>query len=57
MAPKKGSKKGPRNLDDLKREVELDEHRIPIEDLYRRLKSDPIKVKLSNFNRLLCFET
>lgn len=44
MAPKDSKKKGKTNLDDLKRELELDEHRIPVEDLYRRMKCDPIKV-------------
>lgn len=43
MAPKDSKKKGKTNLDDLKRELELDEHRIPVEDLYRRMKCDPIK--------------
>lgn len=43
MAP---SKKGNKDLELLKRELELDEHRIPLEDLYRRMKCDPIKVKL-----------
>ncbi|KAK4026766.1 hypothetical protein OUZ56_015793 [Daphnia magna] len=40
MAPK--SKKV-KNLDNLKRELEMDEHRISVEDLCRRLKCDPIK--------------
>ena len=43
MAP---TKKGKTNMEDLKRELELDEHRIPVEDLYRRMKCDPVKVKL-----------
>jgi sodium/potassium-transporting ATPase subunit alpha len=33
-------------MEDLKRELELDEHRIPVEDLYRRMKCDPVKVNL-----------
>ena len=37
------SKKG-KDMDDLKRELELTEHKIPIEDLYKRLKSDPTRV-------------
>ncbi|XP_057376571.1 sodium/potassium-transporting ATPase subunit alpha-B-like isoform X2 [Daphnia carinata] len=43
MAPTDSKKKGKTNLDDLKRELELDEHRISAEDLYRRMKCDPIK--------------
>jgi hypothetical protein len=42
--PKDSKKKIKGNLDDLKRELELDEHRIPVEDLYRRMKCDPVKV-------------
>ena len=38
--------KGQTNLEDLKRELELDEHCIPVEDLYSRMKCDPVKVKL-----------
>ncbi|XP_046450817.1 sodium/potassium-transporting ATPase subunit alpha-B-like [Daphnia pulex] len=41
--PKDSKKKIKGNLDDLKRELELDEHRIPVEDLYRRMKCDPVK--------------
>ncbi|XP_046450818.1 sodium/potassium-transporting ATPase subunit alpha-B-like [Daphnia pulex] len=40
MAP---AKKGTKDLELLKRELELDEHRIPLEDLYRRMKCDPVK--------------
>lgn len=42
--PKDSKKKIKGNLDDLKRELELDEHRIPVEDLYRLMKCDPVKV-------------
>lgn len=31
-------------LDDLKREVEMDEHKISLQELYARLQTDPIKV-------------
>jgi sodium/potassium-transporting ATPase subunit alpha len=44
MGPKDSKRKSKGNLDELKRELELDEHRIPVEELYRRLKCDPIKV-------------
>ncbi len=44
MGPKDSKKKVKGNLDDLKRELELDEHRIPVQDLYRLMKCDPIKV-------------
>ncbi len=46
MGPRDSKGKSKGNLDDLKRELELDEHRIPVEDLYRRLKCDPVKVIL-----------
>lgn len=39
-------RKGKTNLNELKRELEVDEHRIPVQDLYRRMKCDPLKVKL-----------
>lgn len=44
MAPKYFRKRK-RDIDELKREVELDEHRIPIHELYSRMKCDPVKVK------------
>lgn len=48
MAPK--SKKGQRDLNELKRELELDEHRVPLDDLYRRMKCDPVKVRNELFS-------
>lgn len=39
---KKGQK-GKENLEDLKKEVEMDEHKIPLEELVRRLKTDTSK--------------
>ncbi len=42
--PNDSKKKIKGNLEDLKRELELDEHRIPLEDLYRFMKCDPVKV-------------
>ncbi len=46
MAPDstKKKKKGKKDLSELKRELELDEHRVPIDELYRRYCSDPKKV-------------
>lgn len=44
MVNHKKDKKGKKDLDDLKRELELDEHRVPLDDLFRRLKCDPNKV-------------
>merc|ERR550534_343302 len=38
---KKGKKKKDGDLDDLKQELEMDEHKIPIEELYERLGVDP----------------
>ncbi|XP_057376626.1 sodium/potassium-transporting ATPase subunit alpha-B-like [Daphnia carinata] len=40
MAPKP---KKIKNLNNLKKELEMDEHRLSVEDLCRRLKCDPIK--------------
>ena len=41
---KKKKKKGKEDLDDLKQELEMDEHKIPIEELYERLGTDPNSV-------------
>ena len=50
MAPN-AQKRAKRDLNELKRELELDEHRIPIADLYRRLKCNSVTVGLfSNYN-------
>ncbi|XP_066948282.1 sodium/potassium-transporting ATPase subunit alpha isoform X1 [Macrobrachium rosenbergii] len=38
--PKK-PKKGEKDLDDLKQELELDEHKVPIEELFQRLTVNP----------------
>ncbi|PVD27597.1 hypothetical protein C0Q70_12761 [Pomacea canaliculata] len=38
---KKKKKKGKEDLDELKQELEMDEHKIPIEELYERLGTDP----------------
>lgn len=48
MLPKDGAKKkggkGEKDMDDLKQELEMDEHKISIEELYARYKTDPDKV-------------
>ncbi len=36
--------KGEKDMDDLKQELEMDEHSIPIEQLYARYSTDPDKV-------------
>ena len=42
---KKGKKgKGKKDMDDLKRELEMDEHTIPLDQLLQRLESDAQKV-------------
>jgi len=43
---KKMSKKGKekKDMDDLKKELEMDEHCIPLEDLLKRLQTDSQKV-------------
>lgn len=37
--PKKGAKKGD-DLDDLKQELDIDHHKVPIEELYRRFQTN-----------------
>lgn len=37
----KGPKKGEKDLDDLKQELELDEHKVPIEELFQRHQTNP----------------
>lgn len=44
---KSKKKKKEDDLEDLKQELEMDEHRIPIEELYDRLGVDPTKVSVS----------
>jgi len=44
LPDKKGEKKkGEKDMDDLKQELEMDEHTIPFEELYRRHQTDPDK--------------
>ncbi|XP_076304487.1 sodium/potassium-transporting ATPase subunit alpha-B-like isoform X1 [Tachypleus tridentatus] len=38
---RKSKKKGGADLDDLKKEVSMDEHKIPIDELYSRLRTNP----------------
>lgn len=38
---KKGGKKGEKDLDDLKQELTIDEHSVPIEELFQRLSVNP----------------
>lgn len=54
--PKKGKKKKSKkeNLDELKQELEMDEHKVPIEELYARLGSDPSMVFIRFYNHS-CF--
>lgn len=42
-AKKSKSKKG-KHLDDLKQELELDQHKVPIAELYKRYNCSPTKV-------------
>ncbi|XP_045626229.1 sodium/potassium-transporting ATPase subunit alpha isoform X5 [Procambarus clarkii] len=39
--PKPKPKKGEKDMDNLKQELELDEHKVPIEELYQRLSVNP----------------
>jgi sodium/potassium-transporting ATPase subunit alpha len=43
---KKKKKKGKEDLDELKQELQMDEHKVPIEELYARLGTDPNRVRL-----------
>ncbi|XP_022254905.1 sodium/potassium-transporting ATPase subunit alpha-like [Limulus polyphemus] len=43
-AGRKTKKKGGADLDDLKKEVSMDEHKIPIDELYSRLRTNPERV-------------
>ena len=53
------AKKGERNLDDLKQELEIDDHKIPAEELFARLGADPVrgltameaKIRLDRYGR------
>jgi len=38
-----GKKAEENNLDDLKREMDIDDHKIPVEDLYKRYETHPEK--------------
>lgn len=42
-------KKGDKDLNDLKQELELDEHKVPIEELFQRLTVNPDTVCLLKF--------
>lgn len=42
-------KKGDKDLNDLKQELELDEHKVPIEELFQRLTVNPDTVGLPEF--------
>ena len=46
---KKGKKGGDKDLDDLKQELEIDVHKVPIEELYQRLQTNPDTVSLNLF--------
>lgn len=48
-------KKGDRDLDDLKQELELDEHKVPIEELYQRLQTNPDTVSSGNITFFIFF--
>ena len=41
-------KKGKKDLNELKKEMDIDEHKIPIAELYKRLKSHPENVRIRN---------
>jgi len=39
-----GKKKG-KNLEELKQELEMDDHKVPVDELCKRYNSDPDKVE------------
>jgi hypothetical protein len=41
VVPRKGKRKGKEELDELKQELEMDEHKVPLGELYERLGTDP----------------
>ena len=41
MTRKEKSDKKEQRLDNLKQELDLDDHKIPIEELFRRLQTNP----------------
>lgn len=41
------TKKGEKDMDSLKQELELDEHKVPIEELFQRLSVNPDTVSIS----------
>jgi sodium/potassium-transporting ATPase subunit alpha len=46
VKPKKGKKSNKQDLDELKKEVEFDEHKISIDELVHRLGTDLTRVSL-----------
>ena len=52
---KKKGKKGKKEdeLDDLKQELDMDEHKIPIEELYDRLGTNPTNVSYQSLKSVL----
>ncbi len=51
-AKKKKTKKDKKaEMDELKQELEMDEHRVPIDELYARLGTNPETVSMNVFNR------
>jgi hypothetical protein len=45
---KKGPKKG-KDMNELKQELDIDDHKIPIEELYQRLGTNPETVNFLSF--------
>jgi hypothetical protein len=43
---KKKKRKGKDDLNELKKEVQMDEHKIPLQELVQRLETDTCKVEL-----------
>ena len=53
--PKNGAKKEKMDLEDLKREVEIDEHKISLDELCSQLATDPDSVSFTFFLRVTLF--
>lgn len=56
MGANKKAKKGEKDMDYLKQELELDEHKIPIEELFQRHTVNPDTVCICLFVNYVAFE-
>uniref|UniRef100_H2Z2K8 Potassium-transporting ATPase alpha chain 2 n=1 Tax=Ciona savignyi TaxID=51511 RepID=H2Z2K8_CIOSA len=52
LVPKKKDGKKKTNMNDLKKELTMDEHKIPLEELCERVKTDPVNVRMFECHNL-----